>query len=201
MNERIEYKGYWFIPNNSDNAIAGVLTFTPQKSMILELIGEFDSGKTPIETFFDRTHFPIIHGISSDAKQISLINCHPSGGKLNPSCSFPISRYSAQYILVGKHIQNFDNKIFNWAKIVIPSLTNWCLPKVLKQEFSLDNEDKTRDINISFNIEEIKSPISSVYINQTTTLNIKASVDFDGSTFLLTPRAFPVSSVVMIGNK
>lgn len=91
MTEKIEYKGYWFLPNKKEKAVAGVLTYTPKVSIVLELIGSFYENYS--EIFSDNNGDDVIHGFTSDAKNITLLSCFPSSS-LNLSSSFPITEYS-----------------------------------------------------------------------------------------------------------
>lgn len=43
LNEKLECKGYWWLPSKPENKIAGILTYTPNEKIKLELIGSFDS--------------------------------------------------------------------------------------------------------------------------------------------------------------
>lgn len=187
MIDKFEYKGYWNLPSEPDNAIAGILTYNPNESIILELIGSLGKSKTNVIIDFDRrTKEDIIWGITSEAHKITLINCMPSGGKLNLSCSFPISKYLIQYCLDGIHLDKFIDEKFSWCNIDIPALTTWCYPGALKLAFHSKN-DRINEISVSYNQDEIKKPISSVDVNSTTTLNIKKDVRFEESKFRLTP--------------
>ncbi len=40
----MEYKGFWFLPNQTDTQIAGILTVKKDISYKLELIGGFEEG-------------------------------------------------------------------------------------------------------------------------------------------------------------
>ena len=46
--ESFEYKGYWYLPDNIDRRIAGILTFNDGESASLELIGEIELYENPI---------------------------------------------------------------------------------------------------------------------------------------------------------
>lgn len=186
--ENFEYKGYWFLPGEEDKAIAGVLTYTAYESVILELIGEFSDGGSMINAvLFNRSHRQLIHGVTSDAKKISLINCNPSGFKYNPSCSFPISRYSIQYVLENRHINQYDDNLFDKAVVSINALTMWCYPGALNMLISSEN-DQHIGCSISYNTEELNIPISTVRISNTTTLNLCRNINFEGTEYLLSPK-------------
>lgn len=69
MNDKVEYKGYWWIPNNPDRAIAGVITYLPKESITLELIGSFEEDESPMSAFLRKKHENTIFGITSDSKK------------------------------------------------------------------------------------------------------------------------------------
>ncbi len=37
MTETLEFKAYWYLPSNPDNAIAGILTYSSNKSIKLNI--------------------------------------------------------------------------------------------------------------------------------------------------------------------
>ena len=61
FNEKLECKGYWWLPNNPNETIAGVLTYIPNEKILLELIGTFDSKKDFIDTFFSSRYYSWIN--------------------------------------------------------------------------------------------------------------------------------------------
>ena len=42
LEQKLEYKGYWYLPLSPDNKVAGILTYCPDEKITLELIGGFD---------------------------------------------------------------------------------------------------------------------------------------------------------------
>lgn len=175
MIEKFEYKGYWWLPSNPNAVVAGILTYIPHKNIILELIGNFDSEKNPLEAFLGKESKKIIHGFTSDSKEITLVNCHPSGS-LNFSCSFPIIRYSCQFIVIGKHLDSFTQKCFYKAFATIPELTYWKPPKSLKTTVQFNKENSTEFTSISFETEG--KIISNNKIDDNTQLIIKEGVNY-----------------------
>ena len=79
--------------------------------------------RSAMEEFINREEEGVIFGYSSDAKDISLLNCYPSGGNLNFSCRFPIQRYRCQHLIIGTHIETLDNPLFFKTQIEIPYLS------------------------------------------------------------------------------
>jgi hypothetical protein len=41
--ERFDYKGFWWLPKNTDEKLAGILSFSPSEGGNLELIGDFST--------------------------------------------------------------------------------------------------------------------------------------------------------------
>ena len=82
MTELRIIKGYWWISNSPDEKVAGVLTYTPGDSLMLEIIGQLKPNVSAVEEFINSENEDVIYGLSSDAKKITLINCHRSGGAL-----------------------------------------------------------------------------------------------------------------------
>lgn len=187
MTEKFEYKGYWYLPSDPENKIAGILTYVPNESIKLELIGTFEKSAIGIFAFSERTSLDVIWGITSDAHEISLINCFLGGGSYNFGCSFPIIKFSIQYCLDGIHIDNFEDKRFSWSNITIKELTTWCYPAALETVCGFNKKDKINRISVTVDKDSIKEPIVSVEINNSTTLNLMKDVHFDGTEFNLSP--------------
>ncbi len=187
MTEKFEYKGYWYLPSDPNNAIAGILTYIPNESIELELIGTFEKSTIGIIALCERKSTDIIWGITSDVHEVTLINCFSDGVSCSSNCSFPITKFSIQYCLVGIHIVNFNDKRFSWSNIRIPELTTWCYPAALKPVYDFSEKDEINKISVSINTDEVKKPIASVDVNNLTTLNLKKNVYFNGSVYHLNP--------------
>lgn len=200
MTQNFEYKGYWFLPSDPKNKIAGILTYLPNESMRLELIGAFGKAASPIIAFTNTTRIDIIWGITSDAKKISLLDCFPGGGSYNFNCPFPLIEYKIQYCLIGAHIENFKAELFNWSDIIMPELTTWCYPDALEPIYSFNEKEELNKISISFSIDDNKNPIISIDINALTTLRLKQDVQFSGTHFHLNP-SFIQSTFLQIEKK
>jgi len=149
MTEPIEIKGYWWLPSSPDDVVAGILTCTPNDSIKLELIGQLHPQTSAVEEFINREEENVIYGFSSDAKEISLLNCFPSGGSLNFSCKFPIQRYNCQHLIIGAHITSLDTPFFFKTLVDIPYLGLWATPNSIENTMFY-NEKKVEKYCISF---------------------------------------------------
>lgn len=177
MTDKLEYKGYWWLPSNPNKTVAGILTYMPNERITLELIGTFDSENVSTIALLDSKLNDIIHGITSDSGKITLYNCYPSGSA-NWSCSFPITRYSCQFIIIGKHLDSFKQKCFYKALIIIPELSNWCLPTALTTIIQPENNAKIVNTSVSFNTE--RKVINETKIDDNTELSIVDGVIYHG---------------------
>lgn len=156
MNESKEFKGIWYLPNNRDNAVAGILYFNNEEIIRLELIGSLSNKDNPIEAFFDDGLVPhqIIYGESSDAKEITLIGCHKGKQSYNFSSSFPLTSFICQYILIGTHLTDKEDKSFNKIRVVIPILSHWLYPSLIKQKIFFEEEKPKRcELNFPFGLK------------------------------------------------
>ncbi len=186
MTDKIEFKGYWFFPDKPEIRIAGVLTYIPHESIVLELIGGFIDDFDKIISGINEAK--IIHGLTSDAKKITLVNCFPSTS-INSSSSFPITKYKCYYLIIGKHLDSHNDPSFYKASVLFPQLTYWCLPHAINRKDEIV-EDGINSINISFkhynNSDE--NIISESQIDKNTQFVLKKCVDYNSSNFLLTPH-------------
>lgn len=149
MTEPIEIKGYWWLPSSPDDVVAGILTYTPNDSIKLELIGQLHPQTSAVEEFINREEENVIYGFSSDAKEISLLNSFPAGGSLNFSCKFPIQRYNCQHLIIGAHITSLDTPFFFKTQVDIPYLGLWATPNSIENTMFY-NEKKVEKYSISF---------------------------------------------------
>lgn len=174
MRDKIEYKGYWWLPYNPDETVAGILTYIPGEKMILELIGAFDSSRESIIAFMNKKNESVIHGLTSDSKKVTLINCHPSGSA-NLTCSFPVIRYHCRFFVIGKHIEDFKQKCFWKAHVKISDLSYWCPPAALKTVYQFDkDENNIENTLISFKTEN--KIVSDVAVDDNTQLKITEGI-------------------------
>lgn len=188
MTDRLEYKGYWYLPDNPDKKVAGVLTYIPEESIMLELIGWFEPQKNPIEVFLNQKKENIIHGIASNAKEITLVNCYASGS-INFNCPFPIVRYNCQYLIIDKHIGSLAEPSFYKAQVLSPVLSYWCHPGALQNDIQFDENNKFKTITISFKeYTNDENTINITWIDENTKLYLKKGVNYNSSEFYLTPK-------------
>ena len=116
-------KGYWWLPSNPENKIAGILTCNGRDQSTLELFGCFplfnflnscDSGSYACE---------LIYGITPKGKKFSLLN--------NIRASLLASEYAictfvTSIVLEGIHLDESNKKCFTGGLLSFKYLSNWC---------------------------------------------------------------------------
>lgn len=135
------FKGYWWVPDNPEKKVAGIVTYTPNERIRLELIGGFEDSYGEYMNLFDddSSSVPLIYGKDSDAKVITLVGCHGSFS-LSFNAGFPMMSYSARMLVYGKHISSIDEVCDYTANVRFPELSYWAQPGVIKQIVNYDAE-------------------------------------------------------------
>lgn len=179
MTEPLEIKGYWWLPSSPDDIVAGILTYTPNESIKIELMGQLKPKSSAVEEFINQKDENVILGFSSDAKEISLINCYTLGGSLNFNCQFPIQRYNCQHLVIGTHITSLDCPQFFKTQINIPFLSLWATPNSIEKTVFLKDK-QVEKCSIAFNAEG--NHIDTVDIKNYK-LSIKGVINYSGEYF------------------
>jgi len=187
LDEKIEYRGYWYLPSTPSNSVAGIVTYYPNDKIVLELIGSF--GKSFIDIFKNSNEETVIYGKTSDAKNITLLKCHQYSS-LNFSAGFPIVRFNCEYMIVGKHIAGLEEKHQYWAMVRIPELTYWCHPEAIEMTLYNANGEEYSKISLSCSTKyrDEENVIKEVQIDKITSIALIKGVKFDESKRRLNPQ-------------
>ncbi len=185
IDERITLKGYWYLPSDPENKIAGILTYDPNNNIVLELFGGFDCS---LDALFSNKQkvVDVIFGKTSDGEDITLF--HSSRfANINFNATFPLVSYSSNYLLIGKHINGLDDRCNYCACVRIPELSHWCPPNAIT--ISLSSQETTR-MNITFDTQyqNEMNVIEKVQVDDKTSVIIAQDVNFNSSEMHLVPR-------------
>ena len=187
LNEKIEYKGFWYLPTKTDIKIAGILTYYPNEKIILELIDTFYENLNQI---FGNTSETIIWGITSDSNRISLVDCH-GYSSLNFSAGFPITKFRCQYMIVGKHISSIEDKGQYSITFKIPEINLWYRPKAIKSYAYPNNENHSKNIIcLSFETEyqNKNNTIKDVELEDGRIISLRQGVNYNATFDFLNPQ-------------
>lgn len=179
LDQKLEYKGYWYLPSASDDRVAGVLTYHPNEKIVLELMGCFGEYSWSILT--KKKEEPIILGRSADGKDIALIN-NIQSFKINSGVDFPLVRYTCNFMIIGKHVKSLDEKHHYWATARIPELSLWCQPGALTTTMVFGKNRSVDHVNLSFSTEfrSRKNVVSHVKVDENTGIKVMKGVRYNG---------------------
>lgn len=121
MTKDEEYKGFWFLSENPEKRVPGILYYRVDREIRLELIGGFE---TKVLEFLFPKSIDIIHGITHENVKISLFICNRDGG-WNMSSDYPLTNYNCQYFIRGKHLTSVEEEVFDRVQVDLTSLYEW----------------------------------------------------------------------------
>ena len=187
------------MPSVPETKVAGVVTYYPNEKITLELIGAFDDR---IKALFSNKTEPVIYGKTSDAKDVSLLQCNQYSS-INLAAEFPIARYTCNYMLVGKYIVSLDQECQFSVQFRIPELSFWCHPAAIKSTIYSDEEQRIKQVCLSFNNEyqSEKDIICSVDIDEETSICLKRKIIYDETTYRLNPQLEQFTYVEIVRKK
>lgn len=172
--ERI-FKGYWWLPSEPEEQIAGTLTIDYKGNVKLELYGCF--GPTDDYVIFDRKDDPAIYGrcYTPDSKMtdVSLIGCHSALTLNFNDNTFPLTRYTCQYALIGIHCRKMEDAMFFKAHVDFKELAFWCPPK----NITFTMKDDSVSVSIETKAEE-KTPLASVELDGGVKIQLKEGATY-----------------------
>jgi hypothetical protein len=173
MIKEFEYKGIWWIPNNPENKVSGILKFSPEEGTILDLIGSFENDN----------HIEIILGKSYDGKDITLYNCFEKERSFNTS-GFSKSSVYVGMIFVGAHFHKKKDIKFKELFIHYSHLDEWVNISGFNIKNGLDEkviiEYKCPE-PIQVNIKDYKI---SIYFQPTISSRLQKEVNIKQKTYI-----------------
>lgn len=149
MIKNVDIKGLWWLPENPEYKVAGMLHHEPMGKTKLDLIGEFRPNDW-LHSFNETKGEDVIWGLSSENKAITLFQNFPFATK-NSSCPFSVMHYDCQFLIIGKHIRSLKEEGQYRARILFDELSYWYRPDIVKFIY----KEKEKDIGFisSFNSE------------------------------------------------
>ena len=148
MNETFEIFGYWWTPENEENQEPGILYFSQDEGIVLEL---FSKEHLPLP--IDLGEINIILGISEDGKEISLYKCFVKNKKSNLFHGLSKTVYHAHILFIGVHFFTVDDIKFSTLSGSFSNLRGWVNISGFKNEYSFEDYDFTRSTTHYFKPE------------------------------------------------
>jgi ApeA N-terminal domain 1 len=121
MVNNFELKGQWFLPSDPEFRLSGTLIFDAKTGAILELFGALPASA------FD---FPIILGITSDSKEITLYKSFLKSASgltfiRDKELGTAVHNYTVNFILEGHHFMNSSELEFDELISEILNVEQW----------------------------------------------------------------------------
>jgi len=117
--DSFDFKGFWWLPNNPSDKLAGICSFTPSEGGELELIGDFSS----LAECNDSDQPLLILGTTLKG-EITLYNCFLKK-KEKRQGSIEVSLYYVKLIFSGIHFYNYSDVKFNRISIHYSYVNEW----------------------------------------------------------------------------
>lgn len=179
----MEYKGFWFLPGQEDNQVAGIMTVEKDISYKLELIGGFDNDLQSILSSEKKdVIFGEVYNDENHIRKITLINCY-SSFNVNFSAKHPITHFDCSVVVDGLHVNDLDSNFCVEIRADLSSLYNWKNTGIIKRtwQFSKEPELISNPGNISIDLNLKDYWEIPVEINDTTKLVLFADSNYDTS--------------------
>jgi hypothetical protein len=174
--QSIEYSGLWWLPGNPDNRVAGSLSFTDEDGITLQLIGSFGE----IDSFQSTKAHPLVLGLSTGGKKITLTDCVATSKKISMP-GFFIEGYRASFCFVGGHFQEANELRFRRLVVRYSHLPDWVRMSGFSGNLEEHKVEIVYELPQEVKAETSKGTISLSFSGQTTgdgieRMNIEQSV-------------------------
>jgi len=150
--EEFEYKGCWWLPEKPERKIPGTLKFVPGEEIDLKLQGTFKD----VEDIDKLLKLPIVLGLLSDGRKITLYKCQEKTFHISSSSSLTYSSvFVAGFIFIGAHFQKPEDIKFKSISVYYSNLDEWVsisgfdYPPLWK-----DEEIEVKSFSITANIND-----------------------------------------------
>jgi len=172
-----EYSGFWWLPSNPEDQVAGNLKFSNKTGFSLELIGSFSN--FDVVSFYQEEKYPIILGIVTN-KLITLYNCYQKNYHISYP-GFTTQILGARLAFIGHHFNNKEEIRFKKIEVDFTYLKDL---SPLVHEFNVEDmpenfKDNYSIYTKSFAIKnDIKASITKgdIYIKQCIDSETKKSI-------------------------
>lgn len=148
MLEPFEYTGLWWIPENPENKIAGILRYIPGEWAKLDLIGSFKDVRELTRT----SRFDIILGVIIDGGMITLYKCIETRTRISSPGTIATS-FVCNVVFFGGFFYNINEIKFREISVNYLHLDEWI--NISGFSFTFPNRGIKEGITIRYKLPEI----------------------------------------------
>jgi len=144
FNESFDFPGYWWTPNDIDNAKPGRLIYDPAEGLRLTLLGAFEVIKE--SKFPAPPTFPLLLGRITDTRlssYVTLAGCHRRGGQ-GIVFSIATDEFMVERAYFGTHFESEDEFQFGGAGVYLDHLEYWVVESTIAGETELKDNVPVR---------------------------------------------------------
>ncbi|MBO4140209.1 hypothetical protein J5U46_08645 [Micromonospora tulbaghiae] len=140
LDESAEWAGLWWLPDDPDEQLPGVLRYEPKGGLVLSLIGAFEdrvmSNPLPgvVAVHEGRRTWDVIHGVA-EQREITLFACVPISSRrtIGARVKSPDKQtVMATTALIGAHVSGEDDGAFAAAEVSVEDIGLWAASSVLE---------------------------------------------------------------------
>ena len=140
LDQSAEWAGLWWLPDDPDQQVPGVLRYEPEDGLVLSLIGAFEDGvmanPSPgiVAVLEGRRTWDVILGVA-ERREITLLACVPitstrtSGARVKSPDKQTVMATTA---LIGAHVSGEDDPAFSAAEVSVEDLGFWAASSVFE---------------------------------------------------------------------
>ncbi len=140
MSDPNTFRGEWWVPGARDRAIIGTLTFDRADGLTLDAIGLF---RDPFEAQGATDIYPIIHGRTTDSKDVTLCRCIQTSSTWGTGVS--TSTFTASVAFVDAHVDSLEDVRFSRAYAALVHLPRWAGISRIRQVITPSTSGDTID--------------------------------------------------------
>jgi len=151
LDETIEWAGLWWLPDDPDKQVPGILRYDGEGSLSLSLIGAFEdritSNPAPgVTVYHEGTKtWDVIHG-AAEQREVTLLDCVPANGKrvLAARVDSPDAQtVTATTAIIGAYVSGKDDATFAAAEVSVEDLVLWAASSVLEVSYGVSDDGKS----------------------------------------------------------
>jgi hypothetical protein len=121
LHDEFSHEGFWWLPDNPDERIAGTLTFSQVDGAQLKLLGMFGG----FRAFGQRqTDYVTLHGITKNGKSVTLLDAFSSNRQMNAP-GIMNEQYKGHTLCIGHHFSSEDDATFDKSFFRFERLEEW----------------------------------------------------------------------------
>jgi hypothetical protein len=179
MYDSFEYRGYWWIPDNPDRRVAGILTYS-MEGINLELFDTLSPERGSIG--MESNKFELIFGECEGNKIITLNDGFET--KLRMS-GIITTRLTFNKMLVGKHIASIEAMNFHSVSVNYSYIEEWMRHNPFEDNYELDEDARLNRVGTTYSFP----PVFEIYV-KSIEAKIKANYYFNTNGELYKTKVF-----------